>query len=338
MFNLPIFVGIDYHTHTIQVCVMDSQRKILVNQSVGNDSEAVFRLVAPFGSDVHAAIEASTGVADFAEQLIAQYQWHVELAHPGYVARMKQTPDKSDWTDAKLLADLTRASYIPRVWLAPQYIRDLRELVRYRHGLVQQRQQVKLRLRANVRNHRIVCPYSPWTIQGKKWLLDQENITSPTLLFLLQDHYDLIEHLNEKIVAVTERMTAHVADDLVIKQLLLQPGVGIITAITLRAMIGHFDRFRSSKQLAHFCAVCPRNYSSAGKTTTGGLIPSGDDLLRLVLIEAAHRLIRYNAEWKLMADRLRANGKKTCVIVAAVANRWIRKLFHQMREPMAGTV
>jgi len=53
------------------------------------------------------------------------YQWHVELAHAGYVARMKQTPDKSDWTDAKLLADLTRAGYIPRVWLAPQYIRNV---------------------------------------------------------------------------------------------------------------------------------------------------------------------------------------------------------------------
>jgi len=64
---------------------------------------------------------------------------------------MKQTPDKSDWTDAKLLADLTRTGYLPRVWFAPQYLRDLRELVRHRHGLVQQRTQVKLRLRAVLR-------------------------------------------------------------------------------------------------------------------------------------------------------------------------------------------
>ena len=37
MFNLPVFVGIDYHTNTIQVCVMDQQRKILANQSVVPD-------------------------------------------------------------------------------------------------------------------------------------------------------------------------------------------------------------------------------------------------------------------------------------------------------------
>jgi transposase len=337
MFNLPVFVGIDYHQKTLQVCVMDSQRKILANQSVANDPEAVFRLVAPFGNNIHIAIEASTGVADFAETLITQYQWHVELAHPGYVARMKQTPDKSDWTDAKLLADLTRAGYIPRVWLAPKYIRDLRELVRHRHALVEQRKQVKLRLRALLRNHRIVCPYNPWTINGKKWLLDKENISSGHLSFLLKDHYETMEYFNKKIINATEQMQSHVVEDTVVKQLLRQPGIGVITAITMRALIGHFDRFRTGKQLAHFCAVCPRNNSSGGKATTGGLIKAGDEVLRQVVIEAAHWLIRYNPSWKAMADRLRGNGKKACVIVAAVANCWIRWLFRQMVNPVQFT-
>jgi transposase len=334
MSSLPVFVGIDYHQNVIQVCMMDQNRKILANQSVPNNPGAVFQVVGACGSHVRVAIEASTGVANFAEMLITRYQWHVELAHPGYVARMKQTPDKSDWTDAKLLADLTRAGYIPRVWLAPQYIRDLRELVRHRHGLVEQRKQAKLRLRALLRNHRIVCPHTPWTIKGKQWLLDAENISSPHVLFLLQDHYDTIEYFDKKINVVENKMWVEVADDPVVKQLRCQAGIGPITAVTMRAIIGHFDRFRTGKQLAHFCAVCPRNHSSAGKTTTGGLIKAGDDLLRQVLVEAAHRLVRYDTHWRTMADRLRANGKKTCVIVAAVANRWIRKLFHRMREPM----
>jgi transposase len=333
MFNLPVFVGLDYHQNVIQVCVMDQNRKILFNQAVGNDPGEVLRVVAPFGGNVHAAIEASTGVADFAERLIHLSNWCVELAHPGYVARMKQTPDKSDWTDAKLLADLTRAGYIPRVWLAPKHIRNLRELVRHRHGLVEQRKQVKLRLRALLRNHRIVCPHSPWSIAGKKWLLDEANIPSQHVLFLLRDHFDTIDYFNKKIGNVTEKMQADVVDDHVVKQLLQQPGVGMITAITMRALIGRFDRFRSGKQLARFCALCPRNNSSAGKTTTGGLIKAGDELLRIVLIEASHRLIRYDPHWRDMAKRLRANGKKPCVVVAAVANRWVRKLFHQMTNP-----
>jgi len=336
MFSLPIFVGLDYHQKVIQVCVMDQNRKILLNQTVENDPDAVHRVVTPFGSgsNVQVAIEASTGVANFAEILISRFQWSVELAHPGYVARMKQTPDKSDWTDAKLLADLTRAGYIPRVWLAPQYIRDLRELVRHRHGLVEQRKQAKLRLRALLRNHRIVCPHSPWTIKGKDWLLDLDNIPNPTVRLVLQNHYDTIAYFDKKIREVVAEMEDNVADDSVVKQLLQQPGIGTITAITMRALIGRFDRFRTGKQLAHFCAVCPRNNSSGGKTTTGGLIKAGDELLRQVLVETAHRLIRYDPHWRAMAERLRAGGKKTCVIVAAVANRWVRKLFHLMRSPM----
>ena len=47
----------------------------------------------------------------------------------------------------------------------------------------------------------------------------------------LQEHYDTIEYLDKKITAVTERMATHVADDAVVKQLLKQPGVGIISNI-----------------------------------------------------------------------------------------------------------
>ena len=92
MFNLPVFVGIDYHTHIIQVCVMDQQGKILASRSVANAPEVVFQVVAPFGSNISAAIEARTGVAEFAEELIREYHWSVELAHPGYVARRLINP------------------------------------------------------------------------------------------------------------------------------------------------------------------------------------------------------------------------------------------------------
>ena len=56
MFSLPVFVGLDYHTQTIHICVMNQQRKILVNQSVANDAYAVFQVVAPFGTNVSAAM------------------------------------------------------------------------------------------------------------------------------------------------------------------------------------------------------------------------------------------------------------------------------------------
>ena len=326
---LPVFVGLDYHSNVIQVCIMDQNRKILANVSVGNSPEAVRKVVAREGDKVRVAIEACNGAAEFSEKLITQYGWHVELAHPGYVSRMKQTQDKSDWTDAKVLADLTRVGYLPRVWLAPKYIRDLRELVSHRRGYVEQRTAVKLRIRALLQKHTITCPYGPWTIKGKAWLLNVNNLPF-NVFFQLRNYYRTIDNLNETIAEIEEKMIADTTEDPVIKHLRAQPGIGLITAVTMRAKIGHFDRFRSGKQLAHFCAVCPRNNATGGRTTTGGLIKAGDELLRQVIVEAAHRLIRYDPHWKAMAARLKKEGKKTCVIVAAVGNRWIRKLYHQM--------
>ena len=53
------------------------------------------------------------------------------------------------------------------------------------------------------------------------------------------------------------------------------------------------------------------------------------------VIETAHRLIRTVPQWKQLATRLRLRGKPGSVAAAAVANRWIRKLYHQMKEQAA---
>ncbi len=68
---------------------------------------------------------------------------------------MKRSPDKSDFADAHLLADLCRVGYLPRVWLPPKVIRDLRRLTRFRQQLVDQRRDIKLRIRALLREERI---------------------------------------------------------------------------------------------------------------------------------------------------------------------------------------
>ncbi|MBN2024536.1 MAG: hypothetical protein JW809_17285, partial [Pirellulales bacterium] len=58
------------------------------------------------------------GAAHLADELIHEAGWPLELSHPGYVARLKQSPDKTDFSDARLLAELARVGYIPKVWLA----------------------------------------------------------------------------------------------------------------------------------------------------------------------------------------------------------------------------
>ncbi|MGL6194188.1 MAG: transposase [Thermoguttaceae bacterium] len=121
-------------------------------------------------------------------------------------------------------------------------------------------------------------------------------------------------------------------DNKMIPFLQQQKGIGFITAITLYAEVGDFTRFKTGKQFANFCGMTPRNDSSAGKDKTGGLIGERNRDLRCVLIEAGHRLVRYDKHYDQMFHHLGSQKKKYNVAVAAVINRWLRKLFYQGRD------
>jgi transposase len=306
---------------------------MLWNRSVANDARAVSAAMIRHGRPVRVAIEACCGAADLAEELATRHGLPVELAHPGYVARMKQSPDKHDFGDSHLLGDLARVNYLPTVWLAPAETRQLRRLVRHRQQLVERRRQLKLRIRALLRENRLQPPEqagNPWT---KAWLawLERDAPFSATDRFVLEDHLAELESLTQRIRQVERQLQARVDDDPVVAKLLSYEGVGLITAATLRAEIGRFERFRTGKQLARFCGVTPRNASSGQRQADAGLIRAGNPELRAVLIELAHRLVsRLAGRWSMLAAKLLRHGKPKNVVIAAVANRFIRWLYYQM--------
>jgi transposase len=333
MGTVAVFVGLDYHDEEVQVCVLDPQGQQLCNRGTINDWQAISGVVGRYGNTVQAAIESCTGAANLAEELVQKAGWSVDLAHPGFVARMKQNPDKTDFQDAHLLADLERVGYLPRVWLAPESVRELRRLVRYRQQLAEQRRDTKLRIRALLREQRLKPPggRNPWTRAWRTWL-EREAALSVQGRWVINRHLLALDRLADDLREVEERLTSLTADDPDVARLLAQPGIGPVTAWTLRAEIGRFDRFRSGKQLARFCGLSPKNASSGQRQADAGLIRAANPQLRAVLIEAAHRLARLDPRWRALGEGLRRAGKPGSVVAAAIANRWVRWLFHQMKE------
>lgn len=328
---VPVFVGLDYHEEGIEVDVMTSQGEILVSRHCRNDWKAVVATVPRDCRVVGAAIEACCGAADFAEEMIHQAGWSVDLAHPGFVSRMKQNPDKTDYGDARMLADLERVGYLPRVWLAPQVIRQLRRLVRYRQQLTGERRNLKLRIGALLREDRVPRPEArPWRLAWLHWLKNEAKLGDQSR-WVVERHLRRLEQTNRELALTERRLMKTTARDPVVQKLLEQKGVGLITAVTLRAEIGRFDRFRTGKQLSRFCGVTPRNASSGKRQADAGLIKAGNPHLRAVLIETAHRLMRYDPHWMPLGARLRRRTRSGSMAAAAVANRWVRWLFHQMR-------
>lgn len=340
MTTVPVFVGLDYHSKSVQVCIVNQAGTILVNRKCGNSVADITAALPPGTHVERAAIESCCGAMDLAEHLGAGGTtggvgagWPLTLAHAGYVNRMKHNPDKSDYSDARMLAELSRAGFVPPVWPAPLWARELRTLIRLRADMVGRIRSVKTRILGVLRAQRIVEPEKPgrWTLKWLAWLESAEGI-SDAGRFTITMHLGEVRTLRECVRKTEAKLEASTADDTVVARLLEEPGIGKVTAWTLRALIGDFSRFTNGKQLARFCALTPRNASSGQRVADSGLIRAGDPLLKSVLIEAGQRLRRHEPRWEKFSEHLKAKGKPGSVIVAAVANRWVRWLFHQLKE------
>lgn len=336
MSNVPVFVGLDYHQDSIQVCVLNQQGRMLLNRSVPNEVASLARVVNPLGRVRHVGIEACCGAADLGQELVEQLGWNVSLGHPTYVARMKGSPDKSDFSDSRLLADLTRVGYLPRVWLAPAKIRELRQLVNHRQRLVDHARSLKLQAGAILREQRVkIDPQrgSRWTRGWVQSVRDNDALSKQGR-WIVNELLDDLVYIKGKIAVVEARLREATDDDAMVKKLMEQEGIGEVTAWVLRACVGDFSRFKRAKQLARYCGLSPANSSSGEKVADAGLISGCNPLLRRTIVQAAHRLIRTSVRWSRLAEALRARGKPPCVIIGAVGNRWLRNLHHTMKEPM----
>jgi transposase len=307
---------------------------VLLNRSARNDCQEVGRIVHPLGVVQRVGIEACCGAADFGEELVQQWGWNVSLGHPAYIAKIKSSPDKSDYSDGRLLADLTRVGYLPRVWLAPANIRELRQLVNHRQRLVNHARALKLQVGAVLREQRVKIDRERGGRWGKVWtasVRDNDRL-SEHARWIVNDLLDDITYTHDKIAKVEGRLREATAEDAVIQHLMEQAGIGEVTAWVLRAYVGDFGRFKTAKQLSRYCGMSPCNASSGNRVADAGLIDGCNKLLRMTIVQAAHRLIRTVERWRKLADSLKRRGKPACVIVGAVGNRWIRNLHHAMKD------
>ncbi|MFO0940539.1 MAG: transposase [Pirellulales bacterium] len=68
----------------------------------------------------------------------------------------------------------------------------------------------------------------------------------------MDSHIADLDRVVKKIAETEERMEAATKDDDVVQKLRSTKGVGLVTAVVMRAEIGDFNRFASGKQLARY--------------------------------------------------------------------------------------
>ena len=171
-------VGMDLHRRRSVLVRMTEDGRKLETARITNSAAELRREIAKAGKHPQVVLEATYGwywAADVLEAAGAE----VHLAHPLGVQAYSSRRVKNDEQDAGDLADLLRMSRLPEAWIAPPEIRELRELTRYRHKLVQARTSVKAQVHAVLAKLGIPVTCSDlFGVHGQAWL-DELKLPQP---------------------------------------------------------------------------------------------------------------------------------------------------------------
>ena len=94
--------------------------------------------------------------------------------------------------------------------------------------------------------------------------------------------------------------------------------------------IGEVRRFRSSKQVVSYLGLAPSEYSSGGKQRLGGISKQGNRFMRMLLVEAAQSVIRYDSQFRREYLH-RCHHKPKAVAKGAAARKLAIRLYWMLR-------
>lgn len=160
---------------------------------------------------------------------------------------------------------------------------------RLREGLKEERTAGINCIRGMLAEFGLVASKSPEKLREKltEMLEDASNDLSGLARLVIQESYDQWKDLDKRIEWCDERISAHVKDDAQAQSAKELMGVGSVTASAVVATVGDFNQFKNGAQFGAWLGLTPRQNSSGGKSSLGGITKRGDMYLRMLMIQGA---------------------------------------------------
>jgi transposase len=298
---------------------------------IDNGPAALREAIAQAGPEPKVVLEATYGWYWAADTLQAAGA-EVHLAHPLGVKAFSYRRVKNDKRDAADLADLLRMNRLPEAWIAPEQIRQLRELTRYRIKLVRMRTSCRDQVHALLAKRGIPKQCSDIFGTGGRAWLDALALPQPyagkldSLLRVadtLTDEITLLEEVIADLLAGHAGYAAIQACD----------GIGPILAAVIVAEVGDVRRFRRPAQLASWAGLTPRHRESDLKVTRGHITKQGSPILRWALIEAVQRVPK-DSPIHAVKDAIvaRRGSQAKHIAKVAAARELLELVFYGLRD------
>lgn len=362
--------ALDVHKKTICACIREARGKqgVHVQQATFGTASRELKRLGEWLKEhkVKRVAMESTGVYWIPVWNVLEQKRHgleLLLVNP---AQVKALPgQKSDPKDAGRIAELHQYALLRGSFIPPEPVRQLRDLVRRRTHLQQEKNRITNRIAgllecANVKlgsvasniigvsgrrmldamakgesNAERLSELAVGSLRNKKEELKDalEGQYHPHFRFLLGELLEDLSHCERKVSRLEERIRAALAPhgDLV-GRLCTIPAVEEVTAWTILAEIGwDMNAFASAHALASWAGLCPGNEESAGKRRSGR-VRKGNRYLRRTLVQNAWAVSHSRDCFLTSLFQRIAHRRGMKRAAMAVAHRILIIAFHIIRD------
>jgi transposase len=303
--NPSAFLGIDVAKEKMDVLLLVDQRssyRVFANIAAGFEQLSAW-LQQEQIDQVHACLEATGSYSDAIALYLFERGHTVSVLNPAVLVnyrKSRNTRSKTDKLDAMLLASYAQERR-PLAWHPlPKEVVTLRSLLAYRDNVQQHLLQTRNRQRSG---------------RMDLWVAGRVQAHSEQLVTELKE--------------VEERIWAHLENDtrlnVIWQRLQTIRGIGALSAARLLAHIGEIERFAHPGSLVSLAGLAVKQRES-GSSVRGRaqMDRHGRGSLRQLLYMCALVAMRWDPQMRAWAQRLKARGKPTKVVLVAV----MRKLLH----------
>jgi transposase len=327
---MKLYCGIDLHSNNVFMAVLDESDRMVLRCRLPNDLALILATLEPHRSGLVGIVVESTFNWYWLVDGLMAAGHRVHLANPGAMQPYSGLKHVDDGSDARWLAHMLRIGLLPEGYIYPREQRGLRDLLRRRIWLVQQRTATVLSLQNLV-----------WRSTGRR--LSRRALDD-------RDAAELMVHVGDTNVSLAaESMQAVVrcldieVDRLekeVLRQLRPDPlfgllksvsGVGNILAPTIQLETGEIGRFADAGHYVSYCRCVGSRHLSNDKAKGHGNTKNGNPYLAWAWLEAATFAIRYYPAVRRYFERKKARTHRV-VALKTVAHKLARASYYVMRD------
>ena len=328
--SMDYFAGLDVSVKETSVCVVDDAGKIVREARVASEPEALLQvLTSTIYRFKRVGLEAGP-LSQWLYSVLAQAGLPVICVETRQMrAVLKAQINKTDRNDARGMAQMMRAGLYRPVHVKTLRSQKLRVLLTHRKLLQSKAIAIENELRASLRNFGLkVGMIGTMKFEARIRELVER---LPDLAVLVEPLLIVRRVIREQLGILHRRLLAIVRDDDVCRRLMTIPGVGPVVALTYRVTVDVPARFRKSEAVGAVFGLTPAKYQSGENDRTGAISRCGDEMMRIMLYEAAQSMLVRTAKWswlKAWAMKIaRHRGMKKAIVALA---RRLAVIMHRM--------